>query len=649
LLVTIVLVLVANTPEPARAEPASIETVRAATKTAPKTATTCDDTDPTSCLLPWPNDQFTRADPSTPTGRRLALPRSVMPANKSGVRIDPAEWNRNDGFSPASNLVAVIPGVDPGASKLPPVTGIAKSLAADSPVVLVDLTTGKRVPAWAELDAHATDDAKRALLIVPATSLAEGHRHAVGLRGLVRADGSKIAPSRSFVRLRAHPTAEQRRWLRGLAKAGAPAKQLTLAWGFTVASARSLSGRLRSMWDATRSSLGSGAPAFTVTSATPTGPMTVVRGTLAMPRYLSGTGGPGSVLNNAGNPNGIPKRNGTMPADFLCTVPASATADKPARMLLYGHGLLNSRDEALDIGKVAATVNVGFCATDYLGMSSADVATVIREFQDLTRFRTQPDRMQQGHLAFLLLGRLLRSARGFATAAPFKGADGRPVIDTTKLALLGASEGGILGGAASSLTKDWDQVVLAVGGLGYNLLLPRSVDFDKFEQGFRTNYPDELDRVLALELMEQLWDRGENAGYAQHLVARPYPGSVAKSVLQLEAFGDHQVANVSTEKLARTLGIARRAPTLAPGRSTDIEPQWGIPAIPSLPATGSALVVWDFGTPAPPVTNTANRGGDDPHGKLGDETRALTMLVAYLNTGQLIDVCAAGPCRTPGP
>jgi hypothetical protein len=354
------------------------------------------------------------------------------------------------------------------------------------------------------------------------------------------------------------------------------------------------------------------------------------------------------VLNNNGNPNGIPKRNGTMKADFVCTVPTSATAEHPASMLLYGHGLLGSRDEALGLGSVAATVDVGFCATDYLGMSTADVPTVLREFQDLTRFRTQPDRMQQGHLAFLLLGRLLRSAQGFATASPFKGADGRPVIDTTKLALLGASQGGVLGGAASSLTTDWNQVVLAVGGVGYSLLLPRSVDFDKFETGFTTNYPDELDRVLALELMEQLWDRGENAGYVQHLVAHPFKGSTAKTVLLLEAFGDHQVTNVSTEKLARTLGVPRRAPTLAAGRSTDVEPQWGIPAIPSLPAKGSALVVWDFGTPATPTTNTPNRAGDDPHGKLGDEPRALTLLVAFLNTGELIDVCSGGPCHTAG-
>ena len=31
----------------------------------------CDPLDPSACLYPWPNDHFTRADPASPTGKRL--------------------------------------------------------------------------------------------------------------------------------------------------------------------------------------------------------------------------------------------------------------------------------------------------------------------------------------------------------------------------------------------------------------------------------------------------------------------------------------------------------------------------------------------------------------------------------------------------
>src|ERR1700694_5606869 len=67
--------------------------------TTPRTAA-CDPLDPTACLLPFPNDFFTVADPSTGTGRRVHLALSAMPRNAAGIAIDPTEWNRNDGFSP---------------------------------------------------------------------------------------------------------------------------------------------------------------------------------------------------------------------------------------------------------------------------------------------------------------------------------------------------------------------------------------------------------------------------------------------------------------------------------------------------------------------------------------------------------------------
>jgi hypothetical protein len=120
-------------------------------------------------------------------------------------------------------------------------------------------------------------------------------------------------------------------------------------------------------------------------------------------------------------------------------------------------------------------------------------------------------------------------------------------------------------------------------------------------------------------------------------------------VLLLEAFGDHQVANVSTEKLARTLRVPRVAPTLAEGRSTDLEPFLGIPPVDVLPHPGSALVVWDFGTPAPPTANTPPREGEDPHGKLSGVPQALALVAAFIQPhGIVLDVCGDQPCASPG-
>ncbi|MCU1352334.1 MAG: hypothetical protein JWM05_1543 [Acidimicrobiales bacterium] len=630
------------------ATPAAAGGTTAPVRTQPPGTGTCDPTDPAACLLPWPNNHFTRADSTSATGLRLDLPRAGMPANAGGVHIQPAEWNRNDGFSPASTLMTRVPDLDVRASHLPPVSDIGRSLDPGSSLVLLDLDTGRRVAAWAELDANAKRPSKQLLLITPATSLIEGHRHVVALRNLKHRDGTDVRPTKAFAALVAHPRPQDEPWLHGLATHGVPLAKVDIAWSFTVGSAQSISGRLRGMWQEVSAALGDGAPKFAVTSSQLDGAARVVAGTFQMPRYLQGDGGPGSFLNNAGDPDGRPKRNGTMTASFLCTLPAPAN-HAPSPTVLYGHGLLGDRTEVLGLGKVAAAVNITFCALDWLGMSASDIPTVAASFKDLSAFRSLPDRLQQGDLGFLLLGRLLRSAQGFVTNPAFRTQDHKPAIDIHETSFLGASQGGILGAVPSALTNDWQRVVLAVPGIGYNLLLRRSVDFDPFVPQIQAAYPDQLDQALLLDLLEQLWQRGENAGYAQHLTRQPYPGVTAKTVMLLEAFGDHQVANVSTEKLARTLGLGRRAPTLAAGRSTDVSPFWGIPAIASLPSRGSGLVVWDFDTPAPPLTNTPNRRGDDPHGKLASVPEALALVSEFIKTnGRLIDVCAGKPCHTPG-
>lgn len=72
-----------------------------------------------------------------------------------------------------------------------------------------------------------------------------------------------------------------------------------------------------------------------------------------------------------------------------------------------------------------------------------------------------------------------------------------------------------------------------------------------------------------------VWDRGEPNGYAQHMTRDPLPNTPAHRVLIEMAFGDHQVANVTTEVMARTIGARLRRPALDPGRSLDAIPQFG--------------------------------------------------------------------------
>jgi hypothetical protein len=629
----------------------------------------CDPLGGDRCMLPFPNDHFTVSDRSTATGRRVQLAPTTTPANAGGVHVDPTELNRNDGFSPGSAIAVLLPGLDPVASGLAPVTDMARSLDRDAPIVLIDARTGERHPYWAELDARAPDPEHQLLFIRPARNFLEGHRYVVAIRGVVDTAGQPIAPTDVFRayrdRLRSDvPAVEDRRGhmedlFRILRRARVDRDELTLAWDFTVASSENLSERLLAMRDDAFAHLGEAAPAFSVTSVTPStraNLATEVQGTFEVPSYLTGTGGPGSVLANGDGPGAspIPTRNGTYTARFICTVPTSAinpdgTAN-PTRMMLYGHGLLGSAREVFGASsRYASVANVTTCGTWWIGMSEEDIPVVLTALQDMSAFRSIPDRLQQSMLNVLFLGRLMKHPAGLSSAPAFQAPDDTPLLDQTNLTFNGVSQGGILGGAVTSVAQDWERAFLGVPAMNYSTLLDRSVDFDPFSALFDPNYPDWVDRQLTILLAQMLWDRGENNGYAQHIVGRPYRGTPRHEVMLFEAFGDHQVANVATEVMARTLDVELRAPALADGRSRDVEPFWGIDTTRRLPDRGgSYLVVWDFGTEAPPVENVPNRAGEDPHGMGRGQVDVLTVATSFLDEGTLVDTCGGGPCQTLG-
>jgi len=214
----------------------------------------CDPTDPRLCLLPFPSNRFTVESDETDTGLLVDLPESGMPTNVDGVVADPAEWNRNDGFSPGTALLTLAPGVDAEASGLPAITDVPASLEEDSPVVVVDTDTGERWPVWAELDAAAEADEDRLLYVRPGTNWLEGHHYVVGLRDLVGPDGQPLEPSPAFQAYRDNLTTElpevedhreaMESTFATLAEAGVAREDLYLAWDFTVASGRNLSERL---------------------------------------------------------------------------------------------------------------------------------------------------------------------------------------------------------------------------------------------------------------------------------------------------------------------------------------------------------------------------------------------------------------------
>jgi hypothetical protein len=615
--------------------------------------------------MPFPDNYFTVHDRTTDTGRRLHFVSASMPVNGAGTPIDPTDINRSDGFSPGSELLVEVPGIDLARTGIAPITDIGESLAPDAPVVLLDTVTHRRVPYWAERDTWNNDEPTRALVIRPARNFLEGHRIAVGLRNMKNVSGATLHAPIGFTAIRDNLSTdngalEARRAsvnavINDLRTTGVQRSSLYLAWDFTVASARGLAGGMLHMRDDAYARLRHGVPAVNVTTVDENVSADVLRrvqGTFDVPLYLTDNGAPGSRL--VLGRDGLPVRTGTYHAEFRCIIPRSVVDSKghvkQARGIVYGHGLLGDTGEIEGLGPFANKAGMVVCATPWIGMASDDIGNVFNVISDFSKFGSIPDRLQQSLLNFQFLARLIKDPNGFGRLTAFRaGTPARTVFQPNQVFFNGNSQGGILGGAATAISKEWTQAVLGVPAINYSELLPRSVDFDIFLTLLNATYPDQHVHTLTLALAQIMWDRGDSDGYAQHITTDNYRHTPTHRVLLIEAFGDHQVANIGTETEARTIGAKVRVPALAAGRSNDVVPFWGIDPVPRSPYRGSVLEMWDFGTPAPPTESRPPEPpqyGSDPHGAARNVPAVQDQVSRFLMVGgRFFDECGPGPCQ----
>ncbi len=563
------------------------------------------------------------------------------------------------------------------------------------PVVVIDTETGERWPIWVELDSNATTPEETALLIHPAENYSSGHRYIVAMRKLKEGPYSedKLEAPAGFRAYRDElepdypgANAQSERFeqvFKDLRDAGIKRSNLYLAWDFTVSTDENIAERLLHMRNDAFSQLGDesmddeaiqgDAPTFTVGTVTnPPGDPELARtveGTFQVPCYLEPDCEPGGRFDL--DSNGLPTQNGTYTAAFRCGIPHAAVDDvgaEPARPQVYGHGLLGTRSQATsgDQQILGQTHNFVICSVDTIGFSNGDIGNIAGDIlTDLGNFPELTDRVQQGLLNTLYLGRLMWHPDGLISDPAFR-VDGAtttspPVIDTSRLYYNGNSQGGILGGAATAVAPDWTRASLGVPAMNYSVLLNRSVDFDLYSLVLGPAYPSKLDQQLALSMIQMLWDRSEPNGYAHRMTDNPLPETPAHEVLLNPAFGDHQVTTWQADVEARTIGAQIHTPIVYDGRWPGVDVGWGIEPIDAYSHTGSAIVYWDsgptrpdpeapaetIGTDPPPITNTPNRSGEDPHGDPRVDPQEMQMVSDFLRPdaqSNITDTCGGLPC-----
>ena len=600
------------------------------------------------CATPFPSSFYEVADSASPTGVRVSVAANAWPTTATNIPFRGEQVNGRDGFSPATPFVVYFKnGVDK--SKLPTDADLTAALTASSPVQVINLADGSRVPLLVELDAAADPmlGDRQALLIHPMERLASSGHYVVALVGLRDPSGNDLTPP-GFRALRDKgPLSKSLEPLKqnyealftALAAAGVPRdKNLTLAWDVHTSSDTSSTEHLVFMRNTALLWLEDtgGHYDITATNDTPADPnlWRELVGTFHVPSFLTDDSQTATLeLDAMGNP--MVRDTGTAP--FVVHVPQCAlTATKPLPIIVFGHGLFGTAQDELSsdyqkqVGQKLCMVQIG---TDWIGLAQYDFSTVASNVVgDLNQFPIVSDRLQQAHLNAQVLVRLFLTQM---KNDPQLQVNGHAVTDGSEIYYYGISDGGIQGGTFMALSKDVTRGVLNVPGAEWNLMMMRSHDFQGLKTFLDSVYPDFLDQQILIAALQSYWDYTDPISFAPHIIANTLTADTpAKRILVQEAVNDAQVPNLATRLLVRTLGI--------PGTNLEV-PVYGVDVAPA--PLDSAYTQWDVHPmPVPPDVDLPPAMDNGAH----EAIRRLDPLVEQLRAffkpdGQVTQTCT-GPC-----
>jgi hypothetical protein len=597
------------------------------------------------CLLPWPSMAYISADSSTATGFRLDLPIDGTPTNVDNIPVNPSMFAHWDGFSPTGPmLVQFDTGVWSG--NLPGWMDPDASLAPDSPIVIINVDTGDRLPFFAEVDANISDPSKANLIIRPLAREKPSSHYAVALRNtLVAADGTTpLAIPPAFAALRDGKSFDHPRFaalktnadqmFTAFATAGVDKSEMVLAWDWVTASDAFLQQDLTTMRDAAIPAMGTnGANLTFVANVQPpiTGIYQTYLGTFKSPNFLSDGENDDSIMVRDPSTN-LPVLTGMRDANFAALIPDCVTTmPLPRPTIIFGHGLFGSAAEYLTNGTVQALAQQ-YCfvilAGDFIGLTSRQLQLAPLAVNDLNLGIEITEKLGQSVIDFMSLETI---ARGPMSTDPAFQYNGMPVIDSTKTFYVGGSLGGIMGNVFMAYDPNITRGVLAVPGGDWSLLFERSNAWHLLQGAAMGAYTDPDVYQLNIAFFGMGFEPYDPITTAAHVIKDPLPGVPVKTILMWYAMGDCLVTNISTEVVAREMGITLLGPA--------VKQAWGLTATPG-PLVSGINVLNDHPTPLPPDNNIPPAVDNGTHSGINEKPAALREVQAFLlGSQQVLQTC----------
>lgn len=548
------------------------------------------------CMLPYPSDFFRAPSANSLTGVRIQLASPAKVRTRSGVSADPHQSFAADGFSPVSPIVTFLPVEVDATGFVQLADDPVKSLSAGSSHTLILDPDGVPVAHFVDLDPHAVDGTRRAIILHPLVPLKDEARYSVFLFG-VQAGGTLAPTPEGFRRIREGVTGGEaalapqlEAWtlrLRAQAiRSGIDLATLQLAWEFSTGTQKNVVDDLKRVRELTLSWLITNRPEVTVTSEqinTDDNVWKVVQGTVTMPLFTD-IAGPGSKLNRGSD--GQVAQNGTSTFPFMAIVPTSVRDATGARApFLYGHGFFGGFDELTggSARNLAFTLGRTLIGAEWWGMATPDVPKVgdalLNHPSNVLQFT---DRVHQGFVNWIVLADAIE--RVFPTLPVFQRTSG-PFLEGDASRYLGISQGTILGVGMVASNPYVKRVAFQVGGSGFCAMMFRAEPFERFLELLELSILDPLDRQKFIASLQRQMDRIDPNTWARYVQREQLGGSPPRQVLLQVGLGDTEVPNFASYLLARGLGLGQLHPTP--------KEVWGL--LPAIDGTDRAMELYDFG------------------------------------------------------
>src|SRR5262249_25310433 len=234
----------------------------------------------------------------------------------------------------------------------------------------------------------------------------------------------------------------------------------------------------------------------------------------------------------------------------------------------------------------------------------------------------------QGIVNFIALEQLLR---GKLASELLVDAQGRSIVDPTRVYFLGISQGHILGSTFFAYDPFIDRGILHVGGANWSLMFERSNNWSIYGMPLKGAYVTLLDAVIMEQVLEMGLEQVDGATVAPVAV----PGTPPKHTLMNTSLGDAQVPNLASFFQARSLGAKLVDPAV-------VEP-FGIDHATTV-SDGAALVIVDeHPMPLPPETNETFSYDNVAHENPRRRAAIQQLMLDFWRTGVVANPCA-GTC-----